>query len=147
MSTPFTLSELKTELTTDPKSLGLAAKDDGPAATALNALTGAGTDNVPNDPITSSQFIALLDGSEVSNLTLPDQGLINMYTTPGEVEIGSENVQAALVGESGIFTEGNFPNSRAAIIAESTRLGSRAEFLWGNGIHITSDQVAAARAL
>lgn len=146
MPTAFTLAKLVTELNNDPKSLGLP--DDvnnvlGPQIAVirnkLNATTGDGAESVPSLPIQSSAFLDLIQFSELDGLTSLQIEQLRLRATAQLVSIGNPDTQSWLAA---VFA--NCPDSKAAMEAAGSRIGSRAEVLWGTGFSVSDNQVSDA---
>lgn len=141
---------LSHELQTDPEGLGYAEllynAQDQKVADLLNRKTGAGAELVVLPSLTRSQLLLALVPvltylTELSSSTQEKWKLILQVICSVEaIEMLDPRVQAIFDAavEDGIMTQ-EYADSIG------TRLGSRAEVLWGAGTIITADQVGAAR--
>jgi hypothetical protein len=145
MLTAAQIASLKTELDADPKALGYAqqAGNDAVIAGMLNALTGPGAETITLPVMSHDQFAALIApavmalGSSTAMqtkwnpmLTLASSAQ-NVGTTPQNMGLLN-----ALVAD-GLMTA-------AQVTAGTTRIGSRAEVLYGAGTVIEWQDIARA---
>lgn len=150
MTVAYTPADLKTQITTG--ALGTALSADVTAdnveaiAAVLNATTGDFAGSVPHSPISNSDFVAALTGSELENLTQGQKDTITIYLTPGTVNIGSANVQGMIESVFGPSDNPACPLSHAALVALYTRPASFVEARYGSAFAggVTTDQVQAA---
>ena len=152
------LAALKVELATDPKGLGLTQyteKDSGIPAALLNDRNGKGAGPVPNDALNGSAILANIDPDEYINLGHADPVLgqgdpldiqrLHVLLTLGS--IGGSGIALGYAKALAIFTKllgVTMPKTAANLQALSTRQGSRAEVLFGTGVSVSPEQVAAA---
>lgn len=138
------LVALKTELDTDPNTLGYSGASHPDAATLLNAIAAA--NQIPN---TSVDIHAVRDEirlAEWEALTQGKRDMIMLIFGNGDVTVDITN--ALVVAQIlGVFTVGDAPLTRAAMIALATRDGSRAAVLFGANVNVTSADVMEARQL
>lgn len=136
---------LKSEILNDPARMGygpmVSAGNDSGIANLLDMTTGPGAGTAPHDPILAADFMALLDPTELENLTLGQKADVQMYLAAGQVNIGAENVQAWIAAT---WTLGSCPHTYATLVGLSTRPASRAEVLFGPGTWITPDDISKA---
>lgn len=133
---------LKSELTTDPKGLGLAALSDAAAATKLNQV-GASAETVPvTSPIDAYLVVNATVPSEYATLSATERDRYAAITGAGKVDPSNANVVSAFAA---MFSPGT--TTRANLQALANRSCSRAEKLWGAGTEVAYFDVARARAL
>lgn len=140
---------LKEELETDPKNLGYSANislgRDLAVADLMNAKTGKGAESIALPTISKGQFLL---GIAPVGLTLPTKSveiqakwdrIISLASSADIVDIGNPTValllQAAIADEL-ITSE--------QIAAFSTRMGSRAEVLFGVDTVVRHEDIAKA---
>jgi hypothetical protein len=141
---------LKTELTTDPKSLGyaplLTATNDAGCAALLNATTGNGAATVNLPSLTHDQF-ALLIAPVVMALGSATTALQTKWTPMLQLLGGVQTVMLnqTVMGLINALSAG-FPTQlpASAITAATTKTGSRAEVLFGAGTVIQWTDIAHA---
>src|SRR5688572_21578162 len=139
---PSNYPALKTELTTDPKGLGLVGMTDGVAASTLNQL-GASADTVPQtQPIDSYLVINATTSTDWAALSATERTRYQTLTGAGKVDPSNANVTAAFLA---MFPAGS--TTRANLQALANRSCSRAEKLWGTGVVVAYYDVGRARAL
>lgn len=134
---------LKTELQTDPQTMGyaplIADGSDNQLAALLNALTGPGAGAVDRDILPAYEIVDAVVQAEYDPLTAAQKQQLLLITGAGQVNIRATNTRAALAAMFGPGT-----TTRANMLALQTRTGSRAEVLFGIGTVITADDVAIA---
>jgi hypothetical protein len=147
----FTLQQLAAEINADPTALGyapLVAAHDRPGVAALMNLPRAGITVKRND-VMASEVIAAVDSRDF--VTTPNAAhcaFISALLTKGaplqfQDASGTDtnilgNIKRLLVADDATHT------SRAALNALATRIGSRAEQLWGTGTLINEQNIADA---
>ena len=127
---PFSVSALNAEIANDPAQLGYnSAANQGSDAAKAALINAVRSDyQVPVEPISSSSFVAALNGTESQNFSVTIWAAIQTYAPGGgTVEIGKANVQTWIDN-----TFANYPNTLANLQGKFTRNGSRAEWLWGS---------------
>lgn len=142
------ISELATELNTDPAALGyathLASGEDSAIVSLLNDNAGAGSGTVDRIFVDAKTFQSAVVGSEYLALTTPQQNLwlALINASQGNINIKNTNIrnQVLAVWGAGTTTRVNLGNLQ-------TKNGSRAEVLWGDGTIVSFDDVAAARRI
>jgi hypothetical protein len=141
----FTQAQLQTELSTDPKSLGyatkIAASDWQGCADLINALTGAGAATINVKTVDTLTLQEAVVGSEAAALTPAQSALwaALLLTAEGNVPVGNSNIQSQALAVWASTT-----TTRANLIALLTRVGSRAEVLWGQGTTVSENDVINA---
>lgn len=143
MSVPFSNAALKTELLTDPASLGYAphitAGDDNGLADLINMARSGGAYLVNRDPVTPGRLFAQIDPTEYAGLTTTNlQRLATAFAVP-TLDLSVSNVLGILTG---VFPNGSLTNQ--AIVTLSKRAGSRAEVLWGPGVIVNANIINTA---
>lgn len=152
-------SALKTELQTDPKVMGLAAKfaigDDSSCISLLNAKTGPGAESLTLSSISKNDFlratlmaaIRLANGVGFDSSLLPApvvktwQEIINQARA---ADPGSQ-ISISLIGPLGLNPVTDKIMTQAEYDAMSTRVGSRIEKLFGIDVSVTLEDIAKAR--
>ncbi len=142
------LSELATELTTDPVGMGyasyVAAGNTVALAEMLNdtGSVGAGTVDVKfaeaatiQSLVDVAEYTALTDTARQAWLAL----LIASQTSERSLglPLDDTNVRTQIAAIWGAGT-----NTRASLVAAQTKTGSRGEVLWGEGTKVDSGQVS-----
>lgn len=141
------LNALKTELNTDPKTLGIAAKlsvgDDQGIADLLNAIHASGGDfQVNREPVAPSVIVTKIAPEDFQAMTTSQQGQLALLFVISALNLSDTNTFTNLTG--------CFPNDGDTIrnlTLLQKRQGSRAEVLFGNGVVVTSSDVAHAKEL
>lgn len=117
---------LKTEITTDPRAYGYAAKvtaqDYAGLAVMLNQLRPAGQNGNVATAITvrrgirsSQEVMSAIDGGAFAALTVGVQNFLNALVSPGTVDLSNDAVRTSL--------QAIFPaNSSGAALASRNRL-------------------------
>lgn len=128
---------LKSEILNDPASLGYAGKSPALQAQLLNSLTGPGSGTIARKLVSNTDpaMRAMLAGAWKNVRSSNDASLKQDYNTLitlvgqiGSVTPGDANTQAVIAQAiaDGIVSLGQ-------VAAVSSRVGSRAEVLWGDG--------------
>jgi len=141
------LAALKTELTTDPLSLGYGSDHSTDAADAdlLNARTFV----VNKASVPCSSIRAAVPYDEYDGLSIDEQEWIRWLTNDGGDLAVTAEVVARLTktsAQGGIWAVAD-TDAPAAILALIQRPGSRAEVLFGLNVYVTPSDVANARNL
>lgn len=135
------LTALKTEVQTDPTALGyaayLATGSLSPIVDLLNAPRAGVT--VFRGVIPSYEIVNATEPTEWAALSSAEKQRYQTLTGAGQVDVSNANVRAAF---SAMFAAGTA--TRAALVALASRVGSRAEQLFGAGVAVTADDVARA---
>lgn len=141
------LLAIKTELTTDPKTLGLTvlAADDEANANKLNAVSALTP--IDRESIPVSEIAKAIDRDEFNALSAADRQWIEMITSGGSVnpKTGSE-VREGLLQAFGAGTE-----SRTNLTALLTEPASRINQMFKEGLltkggSVTPSDISNARA-
>jgi len=133
------LSELKTEVLTDPLALGYAGKTNYQIAQLMNTvgLSGevVGVAYVTAD-IVQSQVVA----TEYLTLTASERALWAAVLAAGSnnpgIPVANTNIRGQITAIWGAGT-----TTRTNLGALQTRSGSRAEALWGDGASVTDHDI------
>jgi hypothetical protein len=141
---------LKTELTTDPKGIGyatpLAATNDNAVAALINATTGPGSGTITLPSLTHDEFAMLIApvvmaiGGSSAALQATWYPMLNLISGISIVQTTTQNM--GMLGALSSAFPTQLPAS--AITAATTRIGSRAEVLWGAGTVIQWQDIATA---
>jgi hypothetical protein len=146
----FTPQALNSELTTDPKGVGyatpLAATNDNAVAALLNVITGPGAATITIPSLTHDEFATLIApvvmalGSASAALQAQWTPMLNLISGINVFQTTAQNMAMLNALSS------DFPNQlpASAITAATTRIGSRAEVLWGVGTVINWIDIAHA---
>lgn len=145
MPTP-TYTQIRTEIDTDPKSLGLVAMKTATnaaeqIAAKLNEKGASGETLTPTWTDTV-EILAVVVGTEVLALTQANRDMLSILTSTVRMKTGSATLRTAVAA---IF--GGATTSRANLIALTTRSASRAEALWGENMFLSDYNVSQALAL
>jgi hypothetical protein len=160
MTTPYTLTALKNEITTDPVLLGYSPKylagDDYTVVSMLNALTGAGAVQMLAGSLPRGIILkGLIPGTDqlATGLTLSGAAISSALNTKwinrfaalrgGDPAIQIDSGFMGLV--NGLVSDGLM--TQASIDAFTKKTGSRAEALFGADTVISIAQVAATRGI
>jgi hypothetical protein len=132
---------LKTELQTDPGSLGYAAHitagNDSALAELLNRTRAA--INIDRDVIPTREIFEAIVPAEWGLTSPIERERVSMILSLGEVDMRGTNTRAALGGAFGAGT-----TTRANFQALQQRRGSRAEMLFGAGERVSHVDVGIA---
>lgn len=143
------LAVLKTELETDPKSLGYSQPPNinDPADAALLNEAGLSNETIGNTNVPCLTVRDQVDEDEFAAIPAGKRDLILMILGDGQVSLDITN--ALLVGQfMGAFTQAVAPTTRQRLIDLATRPCSRAEALFEKAnIHVTHLDCAHARQL
>lgn len=140
----MTIAQLKTELTTDPKTLGygtLRTQSNGPEAVAakINQI-GASAETITRTYVPIEDVVAAIVRADYDLLAAAGKAFLNdVLLTGTRVKTGDANLRASM---SGLFGAGT--TTRTNLVALATRSASRGEALWGEGTTVTAQQVADA---
>lgn len=140
---------LKTELTTDPKAIGYASQlniSDIAVAAMLNATTGNGAATV-NLPSIAHDDLAILIAPVVMALSTATAALQAQWGPMLQLIGGIQSValNAQNLGMLNALSA-DFPTQlpASAVTAATTRMGSRAEVLFGVGTVVSWTDIAKA---
>jgi hypothetical protein len=126
------LDTLRTEIFTDPQSLGYAAPwqagDDATVAALLNAPRGI---PIGRGVVPSYEVVGAVVKDEYLALSANDRTWLNFLVLAPFVDLGNTTVRTTL---GGLFAAGTA--SRTALAALATRPGSRAEELFGAAVPV-----------
>lgn len=138
---PVDYAALKNEIDTDPATIGYAplvtSGDDVGIANLLNQVR-AGT-SITKAFIPLEDVLAAIVKTEFDSLTSAQKTVVDQFIRGTRIKSGDANMRATL---GALFAAGT--TTRANLVALSTRTGSRAEVLFGEGIVIGHADVARA---
>lgn len=132
------ISELKTEITTDPVGLGYAGKTDKEVADTMNLVRDTITIDV--DRVSNEGLLAAVVGSEFMALTAEKQRGWLAIMALDNVPVRNTNIRGQIAAIWGAAT-----TTRQNLLDLQTKDGSRAEAIWGDGAKVTHLDVAKAR--
>lgn len=140
-----TVQQIRTEIDTDPKTLGYAtlkAQSNGPeaVATRMNEV-GASAETLFKAYTPVEDLLAELQYAEFNSWTAAQKAGVDQFFRGTRIKTGSATLRASM----GAMLPTSA--SKTAMIALASRSASRAEALWGEGTRITDAQVADALAL
>jgi hypothetical protein len=139
------LQQIKTEIDTDPKTLGYAAlwaQSNGAEAVALKMNeAGASVETLFKGYVPVEDMLAEIVFSEYTAWTAAQKTNIDQFLRGTRIKTGSANMRTTLAALIPVGA------SRTAMIAFASRPCSRAEALWGEAVSVTPTQVADAKAL
>jgi hypothetical protein len=145
--TPFTLTKLATELTTDPINMGYGVSGPNPQSSVLAALINqtpepagvtGGIEQIFKAKIPTRELLNGWVKADFTAMAAVDRELVQIVFSQEEVDTGNATFRTLM--------NALFPTSttRTNMIAASSRNASRAEALWGDGTTVTAEQVAQA---
>lgn len=138
------LAALKTELDTDPETLGYAAADDVQAANLLNTYSESRKLNRRGIPV--AEIVQQIELTEFEALTAARRQWLELALSGDTLDVDTAaGNTAARDGILVLFPGGS--GTRTRLIALLDRGSTRAEFLFGAGVAVTPSQVADARRL
>lgn len=129
------LAQLKSELTTDPAGLGLAALGDDAAAVALTAETR----QIFRETVSGGLIVSSVAKSDFATLSAADKAYLQLLAVCPDIPLTAQ-LKTDL---SALFPAGSA--TRTNLVAATKRTGSRADEL-GLG-RVTASDVANARKL
>ena len=138
------LTELKTELTTDPMGLGLSSSystgNDASCAGILNEVREGVNYEKRRNLIPSYEVVGSIVPSEWTSLSADEKERISFIVSAGEINPNSTNVVTAFTTA---FTSGS--STRTNILGILNEQTSRAQMLFSQSVSITD--VSATRKL
>lgn len=140
------IAALKTELYTDPKSMNYAAQSGNDAVIAglLNAFTGPGAETITLPYLSHDDFAVMIApavmalGSATTTLQTKWTPMLNLISGTQRVTLSARNMGML----NGLVTDGLL--AATDITAGTTRIGSRAEVLYGAGTIAEWQDIARA---
>jgi hypothetical protein len=151
---PTTLSKLKTEISTNPKSMGYSGKTDTQVAALLNAMTGVGAQTVtllstPKDTFLAGTVAASIrlttgvgtDGAALAPLAVAKWSAVLAQAKAASSQASIDLTLLSAIGDpvaDKVMTDAE----HAALL---TRVGSRAEVVFSPGFVVTPLMVTEAR--
>ena len=140
----FTLEELAVEILTDPAGYGYASMSDQACADALNLARAA--ISFPRPDVTPLEILEAIKITDfIANATALYASWFESLTQFPSVRILKADGSDARVMTNLMTILANGSASETRLRALATRLGSRAEQLWGMGTTVNYQQVAGAR--
>lgn len=140
------LVELKTELDTDPKSLGYDGKSDPECAELLNEV-GLSEETIANDTALIHDVMDAVDADELTSVPINKLQFFLARMGNGETTVDVSTGSPMVSQVVDIFGGGVAPNTLAALNALTERDASRAEVLFGSGVSVLHLDVGRARQL
>lgn len=139
------LSELRTEIDTDPQALGYAGKSNFQIAGILNTV-GLSGETIDVAFVSADVIQGAVVADEYLLLLSPQRDLWAAVLSAGNTNLGvpvkNANIRGQIISIWGPGTE-----TRSNLAALQTRPGSRAEVLFGDGASVTDNQVEEAKLL
>ncbi len=140
------LAILKTELDTDPQTLGYAGTSHPSAAALLNTV-GLSEETIANIAVPTESVLDAVVSNELGNIPINELLFFLQRVNKSNGSIDISEGSAFLTQISQTFSVADAPNSRVALILLKARDASRAEVLFGAGVVVTMFDVAEARQL
>jgi hypothetical protein len=138
-------TDLRTELLTDPQSLGYAqyvsSGNDVALADLLNEKRAGVAYKIDRETVKAYEIFESVDKDELFALSNANNTKFQLILGMQDINLKGANTRASL---GAIFGTGNAPLSRTAIISLQKRNGSRAEVLFGDGTSITISDISFA---
>lgn len=138
--TPAQLTQLKSELQTDPLAIGYApyvtAGNDNECAALINALTGPGAATITIPSYSSDAFATgilpavMALGAATTALQTKWQYVLQTALSRQLIQYAAASPLLSALVADGLLTS-------AQVTAFTTRIGGRAEFLWGAGTQVS----------
>ncbi len=138
----LSLAGLKIELQTDPNAYGYAATGGDEAAKAALLNQVRAQISISRGIVPAREVVEATVAAEWASLSAAEKQRYQTITGAGEVNTEAANIQAAFLA---MFAGGTA--TRTALIALATRSGSRAEQLFGVGVVVSHQDIAAALSL
>lgn len=138
----ITNAELKTELTTDPMTLGYApyiASGNHLSIADLMNTVGLSGETIKREAITQDEFLQAIVYTEYAAITAAQRDYLATISNADTVDITGTNVKDGLWAVFGSAT-----TTRANFNTLQTRPASRAEKLGGKGYQVTTEEIAKA---
>lgn len=130
---------LKTEINTDPKTLGYAGKSDYEISVLMNT-PGASSESLFRSYTPVEDLVACIVRSEYDALVAAGKTYLDMVFSGTKVKTGDATLRSQMGQLFGVGTA-----SRANLTAAASRAASRAEILFGENANINDADVAVAR--
>lgn len=141
----YSMSALMSEVNNDPKGLGYAAQAGNADSIAVlmntspEPIAAGSQEQIYRARADSRDLMAGIILSEFTALTQANRDYCVMLFSAPQVNTGDANVRTQL---GGIF--GGATTSRTNLMAAAQKNASRAEALWGDGFHVSAQQVYLA---
>lgn len=140
-----TAQQIRTEIDTDPKSLGYATlkvQSNGPEAVAARMNeAGASVETLFKAYVPTEELLAEMQWSEFTGWSAAIKAGVDQYFRGTRIKTGSATLRASLGAMLPTST------SKTNMIALASRPATRAEVLWGEFVVVNATQVADALAL
>lgn len=130
------INALKTEIDTDPKSLGYAGKTDKEIADLMNEI-GLSNEEILRGAVPAEEMLSAMVYDDLILLTDIQLQIIAIYTANGELDIANPNIQRIF---KQIFPQGKA--SRDNLLALAYRVASRAEALFNQSVNLMDVHIA-----
>lgn len=132
---------LRNELLTDPTALGYAAPriagNDSTLADLLNAVSP--TRLIDRGFIPASEVFEAIVSTEWAAASAQEKQRVQLILGMGEINLKGPNTRAALGAAFGVGT-----TTRANLQTLQSRPGSRSEFLFGEGVGVSTSDIVRA---
>jgi hypothetical protein len=132
---------LKAELQNDPQALGyapfVANGSDQKLANLINALKQTAT--VTRNLVPAYEVWEAIVPADWAALTSQEKQRVETILAMGMVKVSGPNTRSAFLAAFGVGTP-----TRTNLAALQTKIGSRAEELFGEGVGVTNEDVAIA---
>lgn len=145
VTTPYSDAALKTEITTDPASMGYAGQPPQTVWQLLTDVTKARPVEV--HAIAAFDLIGAMNAAELVTKPLPaypHQWLIGLFLDAlnhsAEGKVDPRDPRFVTLRDA-LFPTASYPQTNAALVALGNATGSRSEELWGSGFFPTLLQV------
>ena len=132
------ITSLNFEITTDPKGLGYAGKDNGAIARLLNAV-GISSETIEIANISNADLQASVVGSEYVSLTAAEQRAWGAIVGIDTIAVKNQNIRQQVIAIWGPGT-----GTRSNLAALQSRNAARSEVLFGESTFVTHTHVALA---
>jgi hypothetical protein len=132
---------LKTEIETDPKTLGYAGKTSQEVADLLNEV-GLSDETISRGLLPTSEIMECFVAGEMGAITSSEFSMLQLVCNREQLDMGNANIQGIFTS---IFAGGT--DTRNNLIAKATMDASRAEALFGKDTVVYSWDVERALAL
>lgn len=141
----YSMTALMSEVTNDPRGLGYASQGGNADSIAVlmntspEPIAAGSQEQIYRARVESRDLMAGIILSEFVALTQANRDYCTMLFSAVQVNTGDANLRTQLAGIFGAAT-----TSRANLTAAAQKNASRAEALWGDGYHVTAQQVYLA---
>ncbi len=143
MATVFSISALRSELLTDPVSLGyagaIATGDQNTVFMLLNTPFSGGGFQVNRDPVPPEAVFGAIHPDDYAAMTTTELTRLQVIMTLPSIDLADTSTHTIV---DGLFQTGSI--TRQNILVLQYRDGSRSEVLWGEGRIVTINQIDQA---